>query len=133
MPSLVQKAKKAYGGAVEKWKERNYMQCISCMEHLPPKSWSNLKDFNLGRNPHAVSMPVCKGCEIIWKDKREQEGEKVICPACRGMSFAPGEIEKAMGLDRLFMRFGKKKRKVYMGPKGGLYYKVNGKKIYIRT
>ena len=133
MPSLVQKAKKAYDDAKENWKERNYMKCISCMEHLPPKSWSNLKEFHLGRNPHAISMPVCKDCERNWKDKRKQEGNKVICPACRGMSFAPGEIEKAMGLDRLpYAYFGNRMRKVYVGPRGGLYYKANGKKVYVR-
>jgi len=104
-----------------------YKECNICGE-VKGKTSFNKKDFEIftcsGKHKN---MNCCKSCLDQWTATKRQQKLQLVCPLCRGRSFASQDIfQELMGAN-----FGRISRRIYMGPRGGFYYKVKGNKVYI--
>jgi len=109
---------------------RGYKECNICGE-VKGKTSFNKKDFELLQcSGEHKNMHCCKNCFKEWKTTKEQQGQQLVCPLCRGRSFASKDILQEL-LGANFGKISRRTRKIYMGPRGGFYYKVKGNKVYI--
>jgi len=108
-------------------KLRGCKECNICGE-VKEKTAFNIKDFEIfACNGKHKNMNCCKNCLDQWTATKKQQNIQLVCPMCRSRSFADRDIM----LELLGSNFGRRSRRIYMGPRGGFYYKVKGNKVYI--